>query len=177
MPGLIEALERPGARMLDVGTGVGGLAVAAAEALPQLTVVGIDVLPRVLALAERVRAASTAADRVELRQQDVTALHEQDAYDLAWVPAPFIPEPALRPGLSAVARALRPGGWLMLGHGKYAGDPVDDALNRFKTVAYGGTALDDAGAQQSLVDAGLSSVTTVPTPFGSPAITVGRKPS
>ena len=177
MPGLIEALERPGARMIDVGTGIGGLAVAAAEALPQVTVVGIDVLPRVLALAERVRAASPAADRVVLRQQDVTTLDEQDAYDLAWVPAPFIPEPALRIGLPAVARALRPGGWLMLGHGKYTGDPVDDALNRFKTVAFGGTALDDAGAQRSLVDAGLSPVSTVPTPFGSPAITIGLKPS
>jgi len=32
--------------MLDVGTGVGGLAVALAETLPQLTVVGIDVLCR-----------------------------------------------------------------------------------------------------------------------------------
>ena len=128
-----------------------------------------------LALAERVRAASPAADRVVLRQQDVTTLDEQDAYDLAWVPAPFIPEPALRPGLPAVARALRSGGWLMLGHGKYAGDPVDDALNRFKTVAYGGTALDDAQAQQALADAGLDAVTPTPTPLVSPAITVGRK--
>jgi SAM-dependent methyltransferase len=175
MPGLLSALERPGARMLDVGTGVGGLAVAVAEALPQVTVVGIDVLPRVLALAEQVRAASPAADRVVLRQQDVTTLAEQDTYDLGWVPAPFVPEPALRPGLWAVTRALRPGGWLMLGHGKYVGDPVDDALNRFKTVAYGGTALDDAQAQQALVDAGLDAVTTAPTPLGSPAITVGRK--
>ena len=162
---------------LDVGTGVGGLAVAAAEALPQVTVVGIDVLPRVLALAEQVRAASPAADRVVLRQQDVTTLDEQDTHDLGWMPAPFVPEPALRPGLSAVTRALRPGGWLMLGHGKYSGDPVDDALNRFTTVAYGGVALDDARAQQALADAGLDAVTTVPTVFGGPAITVGRKPA
>jgi SAM-dependent methyltransferase len=177
MPGLLAALDRPGARMLDVGTGVGGLAVAAAEALPQVTVVGIDLLPRALALAEQVRAASPAADRVVLRQQDVTTLDEQDTYDLGWVPAPFIPEPALRPGLSAVTRALRPGGWLMLGHGKYVGDPVDDALNRFKTVAYGGTALGDVEAQQALADAGLDAVTTAPTPLGSPAISVGRKPA
>ena len=61
----------------------------------------------------------------------------------------------------------------MLGHGKYVGDPVNDTLNRFKTVAYGGTALDDAQAQQALVDAGLDAV----TPLGSPAITVGRKPA
>ncbi|MGY1670813.1 SAM-dependent methyltransferase [Geodermatophilus sp. SYSU D00710] len=177
MPGLLAALDRPGARVLDVGTGVGALAVAVAEALPRVTVVGIDVLPRVLALAERVRAASPAADRVVLRQQDVATLGEEDAYDLGWVPAPFVPEPALRPGLRAVTRALRPGGYLVLGHGKYVGDPVDDALNRFRTLAYGGTALDDASAQQALVDAGLDAVTTTPTPLGSPAITVGRKPT
>jgi methylase of polypeptide subunit release factors len=82
MPGLLTALDRPGARMLGTRTGTGGLAVAAAEALPQVTVVGLDVLPRVLALAEQVRAASPAADRVVLRQQDVTTLHEQDTYDL-----------------------------------------------------------------------------------------------
>ncbi|MGY1680535.1 hypothetical protein [Geodermatophilus sp. SYSU D01176] len=65
----------------------------------------------------------------------------------------------------------------MPGHGKYVGNPVDDALNRFKTVAYGDTALDDARAQQALVDAGLDAVTTTPTALGSPAITVGRKPA
>jgi SAM-dependent methyltransferase len=176
MPGLAEAVSRPGARMLDVGTGVGGLAVALAETLPQLTVVGIDVMPRVLALAEQVRAASPAADRVVLRRQDVTTLDEQDSYDLIWLPAPFLPEQALLAALSAVARALRPGGWVMLGHGKYGHDPVEDALNGLKTVAYGGTALDATRAQRLLADAGLTAVSTAPTPLGSPGITVGRGP-
>ena len=46
-----------GARTLDVGTGVAALAVAYAELFPRLTVVGIDVLPRVLALAGQTVAA------------------------------------------------------------------------------------------------------------------------
>ncbi|MGR7026177.1 SAM-dependent methyltransferase [Geodermatophilus sp. URMC 62] len=175
MPGLSEAVSRRGARMLDVGTGVGGLAVALAETLPQLTVVGIDVLPRVLALAERVRAASPAGDRVVLRRQDVAALDEPDTYDLIWLPAPFLPEPTLLAALPAATRALRPGGWLMLGHGKYGHDPVENALNRFKTVAYGGTALDATRAQQLLAEVGLTAVSTAPTPLGSPGITVGRR--
>jgi SAM-dependent methyltransferase len=175
MPGLAGAVGRPGARMLDVGTGVGGLAVAFAETLPQLTVVGIDVLPRVLALAEQVRAASPAADRVVLRRQDVVTLDEQGSYDLIWLPAPFLPEQALLAAFPAVARALRPGGWVMLGHGKYGHDPVEDALNRLKTVAYGGTALDDTRARRLLADAGFTSVGTAPTPIGSPGITVGRR--
>lgn len=175
--GLAEALARPGARMLDVGTGVAALAVAYAELFPALTVVGVDVLPRVLDLAAQTVAASTAADRVVLREQDVSALDEEAIYVLGWIPAPFVPEWALREGMPRVARALAPGGWAMVGHGKFGGDPVEDALSRFKTVAYGGTALNDDQAQQMLRDVGLGNVMTLPTPPGAPAITVGRKDS
>jgi methylase of polypeptide subunit release factors len=123
--------------MLDVGTGVAALAVAYAELFPQLTVVGIDVIPRVLALAEQTVTASSVSDRVLLRQQDVSSLDEPETYAFAWVPAPFIPESALGVGVVRVVQSLLPGGWLMLGHGKYGGSAVDDAVGRFKTVAYG----------------------------------------
>ncbi len=174
LPGLAEALARPGARMLDIGTGVAALAVAYAELFPELTVIGVDVLPHVLGLAAEIVAASTVADRVVLREQDVSTLDDEAAYVLAWIPAPFVPPGALRAGMPRLARALAPGGWAMVGHGKYAGDPVEDALSRFKTVAYGGTALNDDQAQQMLRDVGLGNVMTLPTPLGAPAITVGR---
>jgi methylase of polypeptide subunit release factors len=161
--------------MLDVGTGVAALAIAYAEMFPALTVVGLDVLPRVLALAEQTVRTSTVADRVILRQQDVRGLEDVDTYALAWLPAPFLPETALRVGAVRVARALIPGGWLMVGHGKFADDPIDNALTRFKTYAYGGTALDDPQAQALLREAGLVEVMTVPTPAGAPGITVGRR--
>jgi hypothetical protein len=64
----------------------------------------------------------------------------------------------------------------MLGHGKFAGDPLDVAITRFKTLAYGGTALDDEEAGQLLRGAGLVDVRSIPTPPGAPAITVGRRP-
>jgi hypothetical protein len=177
LAGLAEALARPGAMMLDVGTGVAALAVAYAELFPELTVVGLDVLPRVLTLAAGTVAASQVADRVVLREQDVATLDEEATYALAWLPAPFIPEAALRAGMPRVARAMVPGGWVMLGHGKYGEVAADNAITRFKTVVYGGTALDDEQAQRLLRDAGLSEVTTTPTPAGAPAITVGRKAS
>ncbi len=165
-----------GARMLDVGTGVAALAVAYAEVFPGLTVVGIDVMPRVLRLAEQTVAASSVGDRVVVREQDVSSLHEPDTYAFAWVPAPFIPASALDAGVPRVVESLRPGGWLMLGHGKYGGSEVDDAVSRFKTIAYGGTALNDAQAGDMLRSSGLVDVRDVPTPPGGPAITVGRKP-
>jgi SAM-dependent methyltransferase len=176
LPGLLESLGRPGVRMLDVGTGVGALAVAYAEVFPALTVVGIDVLPRVLALARATVAASAVADRVVLREQDVGALDEPDAYTLAWLPAPFVPEAPLRAGLRRLRTALVPGGWLVMGHGKFGGDPVGDAVDRFKTVAYGGTALDDGQAAALLGGAGFDDVRNLPTPPGAPALTAGRRP-
>ncbi|MEP6628927.1 MAG: class I SAM-dependent methyltransferase [Lapillicoccus sp.] len=176
LAGLPEAFAA-GARMLDVGTGVAAMAVAYAELFPQLTVVGIDVMPRVLRLAEQTVAASSVKDRVIVREQDVSSLDEPDAYALAWVPAPFIPASALSVGVLRVVDSLSPGGWLILGHGKYGGSDMDDAVGRFKTIAYGGTALNDAEAEQMLEAAGLVDVRVVPTPQGSPAITVGRKPT
>ena len=175
LPGLAEALASPGALMLDVGTGVAALAIAYAELFPALTVVGLDVLPRVLALAAETIAASGVADRVILREQDVSTLDEDATYALAWLPAPFLPETALREGIHRVARALQVGGWVMIGHGKFATDPIDNALSRFKTIAYGGTALSDAQTQTLLRNARLIDIATIPTPPGAPAITVGRK--
>jgi SAM-dependent methyltransferase len=177
LPGLMDALGRPGARMLDVGTGVGALATAYAEVFPALTVVGIDVLPRVLALAAETVAASPVADRVVLREQDIGALDEPDTYALAWLPAPFVPEAPLRVGVLQLGKALVPGGWLVMGHGKFGGNPAEDAVGRFKTVAFGGTALDDGQAAGLLREAGLEDVRSVPTPAGAPALTVGRRPA
>lgn len=176
LDGLAAALDRQGARMLDVGTGTGALAVAYAATFPELTVVGLDVLPRALALAEQVVAQSPVADRVELRLQDVADLDETDSFDLAWVPAPFVPPEAVAAGMPAIGRAVRAGGWAMIGHGKFAEDSLDDALTRFKTVIFGGTPLDDGQAQSLLTDAGFADVFTMPTPAGAPALTVGRKP-
>ncbi len=176
LEGLARAISQPGARMLDVGTGVAALAVAYAEQFPELTVVGIDVLPRVLVLAAATVASSAVADRVVLRNQDIATLDDRATYALAWVPAPFVPAAALDVGMARVAQALTPGGWLMLGHGRFTGDPVNDALTRFKTVAFGGTPFDDEQAQRFVADAGLESVSTLPTPPGAPVITVGQRP-
>jgi len=153
------------------------MAAAYAELFPKLTVVGIDVMPRVLALAELTVAASSASDRIILRQQDVASLDEPETYALTWLPAPFIPESALAAGVPRLVESLLPGGWLILGHGKYGGSAVNDAVSRFKTIAYGGTALDDGQAEEMLRSAGLGEVRTVPTPEGAPASTVGRKPT
>jgi SAM-dependent methyltransferase len=172
---LADRLAQPGARMLDVGTGVGALAVGFAQTFPHLHVTGIDIMPRVLDIARARVRSSEVGSRVELRLQDVAELSDVACYDLVWVPAPFVPEPALRAGIPRAVTALRPGGLLMLGHGSLEGTDLDVAITRFKTVAYGGTALDGPSAVNLLDQHGLTSAQTVPTPPGAPRITVGRR--
>ena len=177
MGDLAGRLAAPGARLLDVGTGAGALAVAFAEVFPQVHVLGIDIFDRALGLARQVIAASDVGARVMVRKQDVADFADDGGFDLAWLPAPFIAGPALHAGLPRVVAALRPGGWLIVGHGKFGGTPAQDALTRLKTLAYGGTPIDDAAACQRLRNAGLASVRTVPTPAGAPAITIGQNPA
>jgi len=172
---LAERLATPGARMLDVGTGIGAIAVACAQAFPELHVTGIDVLPRALDIARRQVRASAVATRIELRQQDVAELTETACYDLAWIPAPFVPEPAFSVGVARMVTALRPGGVLMIGHGAFDGGELECAITRFKTIAHGGTPLDGSSAVRLLTDLGLSSVQTAPTPPGAPRVTAGRR--
>ena len=174
LPGRLAA---PGARMLDIGTGVAALAVGFAREFPQLHVLGIDILDRALGLAHQTIAASDVADRVTVRKQDVASFTDDTGFDLAFLPAPFISQPALHAALPHVAAALHPGGWLIVGHGKFGGTPAEDALTRLKTIAYGGTPLDQQAACQLLRQAGLTSARTIPTPAGAPAFTIGQKPA
>ena len=177
MGDLAGRVAAPGARMLDVGTGVAAMAVAFAQVFPQLQVVGIDVLDRALDLARRNIAASDVASRVTVRKQDVSGFSDDAGFDLAYLPVPFVAPQAAHAGLPRIVTALRPGGWLFVVHGKFGGTPAEDALTRLKTLVYGGTPLDDAAACDLLRSAGLTAVRTAPTPSAAPAITIGQKPA
>lgn len=174
LPGGADFVTRP-VRMLDVGVGVAAMAVALCEHMPQLSIVGLDVLARPLELAQRNVDEAGFSDRIELRQLDVADLDAVDEFDLAWLPAPFIPRPSLEAGLARVAQAVRPGGWVLLGHGRFQGDAFDAAVTRFKTVAYGGTPLDDAEARDLLARVGLVEITDLQSPPGAPAFTAGQR--
>src|SRR5262249_47057891 len=156
---------------------VAALAIPFAQAFPQLHGLGIDVLDRPLELARRNIAASDVAARVTVRKQDVAGFTDDTGFDLAYLPAPFVPRPALQAGLPRIAAALRPGGWVFVANGKFSGTPAEAALTRLKTLVYGGTPLDEAEASDQLRGAGLTSVRPVPTPEGAPGITIGQKPA
>jgi EmrB/QacA subfamily drug resistance transporter len=177
LAGLTERLARPGSAILDVGTGVGAMAAAYAQAWPATRVVGIDTLPRALALARRTLADSRVAGRVELRTQDVRRLREEDTYDLAWLPLPFIAPDAVCEALPLLRRALHPGGWLIVGYGKLDGPQLAAAHSRVRTELYGGTTMRAGELARTLTTAGFTDVRAIPTPPGAPGFAAGRRPS
>ncbi|MDQ3106895.1 MAG: class I SAM-dependent methyltransferase [Actinomycetota bacterium] len=123
LTGLAERFDG-GGWFLDVGVGVGELTAAFCDALPDARVVGLDVLPRVLGLAAETLADRDLTERVELREQGVQDLADDNRFDLAWLPAPFIPEPIFPSALARIHAALRIGGWIVVGAGRFDGDEL-----------------------------------------------------
>jgi len=136
-PELSEVLRRPGA-FLDVGTGVGSLAIEAARSWPALRVVGIDPWEPALTLARKNLARSGLAERVELRQQGVERLEDKATFTLAWVPGPFISPEVVDRALEHVRCALVPGGWLIFGFYPIPSAPLGQALARLRILRSGG---------------------------------------
>lgn len=120
--GVIEAItpavsgDGAGQRLLDVGTGAGVLAIAAAERWPALSVIGLDASGAMLDVArgevER-RLGRIAASRVELRTGMADRVPLPDAsIDVAVSSFVMQLVPSRSPVLREARRVLRPGGRL-----------------------------------------------------------------
>jgi SAM-dependent methyltransferase len=133
-------LHGESAAILDVGVGTGWLAMALAERYTSARVVGLDVWEPALTLARENVARSTVADRVELRNQDATALDDVDRFDLAWLACPFLSLDVVAPAVGRTFVALRPGGWIVLGLFAGPDDPLAARLTELRTVRSGGHA-------------------------------------
>ncbi|SEO91895.1 class I SAM-dependent methyltransferase [Actinacidiphila rubida] len=176
LPGLAERLAGEGGRVLDVGTGVAALALALARELPGTEVVGIDIVDRVLDLArkELADAGPDAARRITLRHQDVSEVTERDAYDLVWLPAPFLAEGALTAAVPRLVDALRPGGWIVVGTNPAATDPLRRAVSGWNAVRNGGNSYDTERMTEILTAAGLTEAQRFPTVPGGPVLVAAR---
>ncbi|MFO8044471.1 MAG: peptide chain release factor N(5)-glutamine methyltransferase [Halomonas sp.] len=157
---LVEvALEKACAtagRLLDLGSGTGAIALAIASERPGWDVLGVDLRPEAVALAER-NAARLSITNAGFRQSDwFAALQEKKAgerFDLIVSNPPYLadddphlvrgdvrfePRSALVAGegglgdLRHLVRAARehlaPAGWLLLEHGAQQGAAVRQAL-------------------------------------------------
>jgi len=113
----VERLVELGARgrMLDVGTGPGHIPLLVCDAVDDARVVGVDLARHMLAFAERHRAASPHAARIELRLADAKGLDfPDDSFDVVFSNTILhhVPEPGAF--LREARRVLRPGGCLLI---------------------------------------------------------------
>jgi len=177
LTGLADRLNVAGSRILDVGTGVGAIAVALAREFPRAHVVGIDILERALDLARAETArAHDVAGRVSLRHLDVADLTERGTYDLIWLPAPFLAEAALSAGLPRVIDAVVPGGWIVAGTNPPSEDALLRAVGRWTAVLHNGNAYDTDRMAASLAASGLQEMHRFATFTGGPVLLAARRP-
>ena len=163
---------------LDVGTGVGLLACAAASVWPRASIVGIDPWGPSLERARTNVEGAGLRKRIELRQQRVRDLDEVAAYDCAWLPTFFLTEDDLEASLPAVVRAVKPGGWVVLGRMRSAPDPLVAAAVRLRVIRAGGFDLDPKRAAELLESAGCAVGEPAAMPPMSPVeLVLGRTPA
>lgn len=84
MGGVLAGQPDPEAfrRVLDIGSGPGGWAIEAAQAYPEMSLVGIDISQRMVTYARQQAEVCQVADRVEFRVMD--ALHALDFPDASF---------------------------------------------------------------------------------------------
>ena len=170
---LHRVLTEPGV-FLDVGTGVGWLAIEAARAWPTLRCIGIDVWEPALRLARANLAGAGMEDRVKLRTQAVEDLKESEVYSLAWLP-PFIPVSVMPSALKCIRRALAPGGWLVMCILGAMPDALSQALATLKLARIGTYSWTASEVEDRLREFSFEQVETFShTP--TTVIIIGRKP-
>jgi predicted O-methyltransferase YrrM len=160
---LVARLDRPGARILDVGTGVAALAIALCRAFPQVAVTGLDVAEAPLAIARSNVARAQLGERIEIRELAVEALADTAAFDLAWLPQFFLSD-RLPAALSRVRAALRPGGWILVPAFGTSPDPKARAVGTLICELWGGTTATPAELEDMVKAAGFANVRTLPGP-------------
>jgi predicted O-methyltransferase YrrM len=168
LPGLRDRLSAPTAAFLDVGTGVGRIAIEMCRRFPQLRVVGIDNREAPLAQAERAVAVAGLADRIELRRQAVEEVQDREAFDLAWLPQMFLSGEVFARGLRTVYEALRPGGWLLLASVARDGTDLAATVSRLQDTLYGGDARTAEQVAALAAEAGYANVRILPSAPGEP---------
>ena len=176
LPGLRDALERPGATFLDIGAGVGVISSELCMVYPEVAAECLE--PNAAARRigrERIRTAGLGA-RITFIAHGVEELDAIRRYDLAIVPQPFLPPAAFEAGIARVGRALRNGGWLLvLALDVPDADPVPAAANRVRARLWGGGAIGSGELLDRLARSGFEDARAHP-PVGGYRMFAARVP-
>lgn len=151
----------PGIRILDVGTGVGGLALAFCEMYPGSTVVGVDPWEPALSLARENIAEAGLEGRITLIAGRLEDFVDPEGFDLIWIPSFFISEAVLDQALLRVYQATRPGGKVVMGIMGGSEDALAEAVDRLFTVRSGGSNMSVDEGMTGLRRSGFSDVVEI----------------
>lgn len=167
LPGGLKRLDRPGAAFLDVGTGAAGIVIAMCRAHDGVRAVGLDISAAAVTAAREQVAAAGLGDRAEIREQSVAAIEDVDAFDLLWVPQPFLPGPVLAEALPRLRRAARHGAGLLMPISANHDTGVSGAITDLRNLMTGGGTLSAQEASTMLQTAGFSGIEAVDSPAGT----------
>lgn len=112
VPDLAALLDRPGARIAEIGFGGGHASIALAVGFPRARIDGFDVDAASVDLARRNAEAAGVADRTTFRLSDGAAL--DGAFDVVFAFECIHDMPQPVPVLAAARAALAPGGVLVV---------------------------------------------------------------
>jgi SAM-dependent methyltransferase len=172
---LVSRLETGETSFLDVGTGVGALAVAMCRLWPGLRVVGVDPWGPALELASAKVAEAGLEERIELRLGVVQQLPDTDEHDLAWVPTFFIAEDVLEAALERVLAALHAGGGAILGLYARPEHPLASAVADLRTVRQGGALVTPQELAGLMTRVGFADIDILSDPAWPTVFAVGRR--
>jgi precorrin-6B methylase 2 len=134
-PLLREALQ---GHFLDVGTGVAGIALEVARCCPSLLVDGIDIWAPALALARENVKDSSFADRITIKNLDVTGVPEGPVYTLAWLPTMFMKRAVVEAAIDRIAATLKENSYLVAACYTMPAEPDAAAFVTLRTLRSGG---------------------------------------
>jgi 2-polyprenyl-3-methyl-5-hydroxy-6-metoxy-1,4-benzoquinol methylase len=151
-------LGAPNARILDVGTGVAGLAIAFCRTYPEATVVGLDPWEPALQIARGNVKEAGLESRITLLASTIEDFRDEGGFDLAWLPSFFIPEAVLDDATARIHELLRPGGTLVVGTTQGEKDSLETAVDQLRNIRSGGSVVSPSDALIRLERAGFANV-------------------
>lgn len=136
MPALDEALQAPGARVAEIGSGAGWAAIALAKAYPNVSVSGFDIDGPSVEMARANLQDTGVEDRVTFNHQDAGDTGITGEFDLvcAFECIHDMPDPVS--ALRTMRRLVKPGGTVLVMDERVA-DKFGDSNDLVERLFYG----------------------------------------
>jgi len=110
----VKKLWQSGAHHLEAGCGVGNNLFQILTTYPSVTAVGVEIEMATANEAKRRAALFAVSDRMEIRNTDACTLTDEAVFDTAQWSQFFFPASCRAAVLSAVFRAVKPGGYVFM---------------------------------------------------------------